>query len=65
MEHNRRAALGDAPLDVGDGLQFAFRDGDTSDVAAPEKLESAVIVAQENGDIRARCQKRRDEVRPD
>ena len=38
VEHDRRAALGDRALDIGDGLEVAVRHGDPLDVAAPEQL---------------------------
>jgi len=45
VEDKRSAALGDGPLDVGEGLELALRHGDAADVAATEDLGSAVVIA--------------------
>ena len=56
MEHDRRTALDDRPLDVGERLELALDDGYAPDVAAPEQFRAAVVIAKQDGNLRARCQ---------
>ena len=65
VKNDRGAALGDRAFYVGEGLKLAPGDGDPLDVAAAEQLGPAIVVAQQDGDVRARCQKRGDKVRSD
>src|SRR6266852_6034997 len=65
VEHHRGATFGDGTLHIRERFELTFRDGDTPDVAAPEQLGAAVVVTQEDGDVRPEREKSRNKVRPD
>src|SRR5258706_10794252 len=62
MEDDRGAAFGDGTLDIGKRFELTLCYADSPDVAATEKLGAAVMIAEQDCDLRARREKRRDDV---